>query len=160
MGGYLVGALVIVRVFWGIAGPRHARFGDFVTGPYTAFRYLSDLVLGQAKRYLGHSPAGGAIVIMLLACLAGTVATGVMANNGASVATVTTPARADDEGQRRVTQSLPTEPEEIAIGEVHGVLANLTLAVVVLHLFAVGLASFVHRENLVWSMITGKKRAD
>ena len=160
MGGYLVGALVIVRVFWGIAGPRHARFSDFVTGPYTAFRYLSDLVLGQAKRYLGHSPAGGAIVIMLLACLAGTVATGVMANNGASVATVTTPARADDEGQRRVTQSLPTEPEENAIGEVHGVLANLTLAVVVLHLFAVGLASFVHRENLVWSMITGKKRAD
>ena len=100
------------------------------------------------------------MVIMLLACLAGTVATGVMANNGASVATVTTPARADDEGQRRVTQSLPTEPEENAIGEVHGVLANLTLAVVVLHLFAVSLASFVHRENLVWSMITGKKRAD
>jgi cytochrome b len=158
--GYLVGALVIVRVFWGFAGTRYARFSDFVTGPLTAFGYLRDLVLGQAKRYLGHSPSGGAMVIMLLACLAGTVATGVMANNGASVATATTPARADDEGQRRVTQSSPAEPEESAIGEVHGVLANVTLALVVLHLLGVGLASFVHRENLVWSMITGKKRAD
>jgi len=104
--------------------------------------------------------AGRAMVIMLLACLAGTVATGVMANNGASVATATTPARADDEGQRRVTQSSPVEPDENAIGEVHGLLANVTLALVVLHILGVGLASFVHRENLVWSMITGKKRAD
>ena len=88
--------------------------------------------------------AGRAMVIMLLACLAGTVATGVMANNGASVATATTPARADDEGQRRVTQSSPTEPEESAIGEVHGVLANVTLALVVLHLFGVAsLVSFI-----------------
>jgi len=84
------------------------------------------------------------MVIMLLACLAGTVATGVMANNGASVATATTPARADDEGQRRVTQSSPAEPEESAIGEVHGVLANVTLALVVLHLFGVAsLVSFI-----------------
>jgi cytochrome b len=163
--GYIVGGIVVVRVIWGLVGPRYARFSDFVTGPGASFRYLLDLIGGHAKRYVGHSPAGGAMVIALLLCLAATVATGLMAEQGEGKAApaqgraaIVSPAFADEHKEGRA--GLHEEEHESAIGEAHAALANITLGLIVLHVLGVLLASFVHRENLARAMITGEKRAD
>ena len=164
-GGYVVGAIVVLRILWGFVGPRDARFSDFARGPIAAIRYIIDLIAGHARRYLGHSPAGGAMAIALLVCLAGTVATGVvaygergkgpLAADGAAIATV---AHAEvNEGG--ASEAEGAEGGKSIISEVHGALANITLALVVLHVLGVGLTSYAHRENLVAAMITGRKRA-
>ncbi len=168
--GYVIGILVLLRVIWGFAGPRHARFADFVCGPTAALAYLRDLFLFRAKRHLGHSPAGGAMVIALLLFLVATVASGLalyaeergagplapfLAQAPSAAAPPPDEARSTqrNEGERRMRR-------ESAFEEIHEVLANVTLALVIIHIMGVVLASFVHHENLTRSMITGRKRRD
>lgn len=167
-GGYAVGAIVLLRAAWGFVGPQRARFTDFIYRPATALNYFTGLLRGHARRYLGHSPAGGAMVVALLVALAATVGTGWIAYDGPSQAAqvsrplaVTATAYANgigEEHENRTAFVANGEGEESFMAELHGTLANVTLALVIMHVLGVGLASFVHRENLVAAMITGRKR--
>ena len=160
--GYTAGVIVVLRVLWGLIGPRHARFTDFVYRPSKVVRYLFALLRGHARRYIGHSPAGGAMAIALPICLAGTVTTG-LATIGdltyvqfAGGPHVVEPAYAEHGDTDRANRE--TEDKESLVRELHGVLANLTLILVLLHVVGVGVACVVHRENLVRAMIDGRKR--
>ena len=153
--GYLAGALVVFRVAWGFVGSESARFTSFITGPQQVFRYLTGLVRFSSKRYLGHSPAGGAMMIALLIMVAATVATGMvnlaqdesMGPLSGVIARVERPAQIP--GQRR---------PQLLSKQIHEAAANVTLVLVFLHICGVALASFAHKENLVLAMITGRKR--
>ncbi len=154
--GYLAAALVVLRVVWGFIGPEHARFSGFVRGPAEVFGYLAALVRFSSKRYLGHSPAGGAMIVALLFMVAATAVTGFVnqaQDMGAGplsgvVAKVERPPRVP--GQRR---------PPLLSKQVHETVANITLLLVVFHLGGVALASAAHKENLVGAMFTGRKRA-
>jgi cytochrome b len=107
------------------------------------------------------------MVIALLVCLAGTVITGLITYGqegkgplAGVVSTFVTSSHAGEEG-KGVSASSQSEPkrEEGGLAELHGVLANVTLTQVALHILGVGISSIVHRENLVTSMIHGRKRA-
>ncbi len=161
--GYIVGGIIVWRLMWGFIGPRYARFSDFVKGPGESYRYLVSLLRGHVKRYVGHSPAGGAMILALLVCLALTVVTGLIADQGYENAPLRqgisiTGAFAAE--RQRGEAGYSGKTGESAIGEAHEILANISLALVVFHILGVGFASIVHRENLVRAMITGQKRAD
>lgn len=132
--GYGLLGLVAVRAVWGFVGTRHARFSDFVTGPGTVLRYGADILRGHPKRYLGHNPAGGLMVLALLAAVAAT---------GLSGWAMTTDALWGEEW----------------IEDLHEALANGLLVLIALHVAGVILAGFQHGENLVRAMITGRKPA-
>lgn len=133
LAGYLVAGLIAVRLIWGVVGPRHARFSRDFLRPTAVVGYLRDLVGGRARRYLGHSPAGGAMTIALLVAIAVTAGTGIVMGP-------------DGEGEEGLVYGL------------HELAASATLALIFVHLAGVVLASFVHRENLPLAMVTGYKR--
>ncbi len=133
--GYVILGLVAFRLVWGVVGGAHARFTDFVYRPGTVIGYLGDMLRRRAKRYIGHNPAGGAMVVALLAMLTVTCATGVM---------MTTDAFWGVEW----------------VEEAHEIASNAMLVLIGLHLAGVFAASAEHRENLVRAMITGLKRRE
>ena len=67
--GYFMLALIGLRLVWGLIGSRHARFGDFITGPRRTLAYVRRLIRGSAERFVGHNPAGGWMVLVLLISL-------------------------------------------------------------------------------------------
>ena len=160
--GYLVGGLVVARVVWGFVGPTHARFSDFICGPFKAWRYLIDLIRFRAKRHIGHSPAGGAMVLMLMAGCLLTVWTGMelyAAEEGKGPlswqAPVIAQALAEDDDREGRDRG-----EGGIWDEFHEALAHLTFLLVLVHIGGVILASVVHRENLTRAMVTGRKRTE
>jgi cytochrome b len=169
--GYVVGALVALRIMWGFVGPRSARFTDFVCRPGTVIAYLRDLLLFRSKRHLGHSPAGGAMIVTLLVALAAIIGTGLatyaVRNNAGPLAGIVTAdlslsapvavaPPADGQDQQSERRRRPGRGWK----QLHEWLANFTLVLVGLHIAGVLWASFAHRENLVRAMITGRKRLD
>ena len=134
LAGYVVGALVVARGAWGVAGPRYARFRQFVRPPRVVLSYLGAIAAGNETRFIGHNPAGGAMVVALLALLTLTALSGWL---------LTTDALWGSE----FAQAL------------HSLCAQLVLLMIALHLAGVALASIRHHENLVGAMFSGMKRS-
>ncbi len=160
--GYVVAGLVAFRLVWGLVGSRYARFTQFIKGPGATLSYIGDMVNGKERRYLGHNPAGAAMIVALLAALSGTALTGWLMEEPERMAMlpampqIVAPAFADEDGEH---EGYGEREGESPLGEVHEVFANLLLLLVALHVAGVVLASFRHRENLARAMVTGDKRA-
>jgi len=133
--GYFIAALVSVRILWGFIGSKHARFKDFIRGPRTTLLFLMDSLRLRAQRYLGHNPAGGAMVITLLTTITVISISGEMMH-------------------------MDKFWGEQWVEDVHVTAVNVTLVLVALHIAGVLLASYEHKENLIKSMITGWKKTD
>ncbi len=146
--GYLILALLLVRLIWGLIGSRHARFSDFVFRPSQVVAYLKDLLALRARRYIGHNPAGGAMVILMLFTLilisiSGLMLYGLEEHAGPMAG---------------LLAGVPDSYEDI-VEEVHELLVNFSLILVAIHVAGVIVESVLHHENLVRAMINGRKRA-
>lgn len=146
--GYIVAGYIVWRLLWGVLGSPHARFSDFVTSPRTVAGYLGGLLTGRARRYEGHNPAGGWMIVILLFMLAVTTATGLVVYAGEF-----------DSGPLVAWLGGAGEMAE-AVEDVHEGFANVTMALVIIHVAGVIVESLLHRENLIGAMIHGRKRHD
>jgi cytochrome b len=129
--GYTMGGLLAFRVVWGLLGTRYARFGAFVRGPVRIWQYLRSLLSGQPEHHVGHNPAGAAAIVLMLLASVAMVLTGWAVYN--------------DRGGNWME-------------ELHEGSANLMLLAVAVHIGGVAVASWLHHENLVRAMLTGRKQ--
>lgn len=130
--GYTMGGLVAFRIIWGLVGTRHARFSSFVGGFASVRRYVQSLIAGKPEHHVGHNPAGAVAIMLLLLFSVVSVATGWGVYN--------------DTGGKIVE-------------ELHEVTSNLMLSIVIVHVAGVVVSSWLHHENLIRSMLTGRKLA-
>ena len=163
--GYVILGLLAFRLLWGFVGSRHARFSDFIYSPGEVIAYLKGLLTSRPKHYLGHNPAGGLMVIALLATLFVVSWTGLMAYGvegkgplaAAPQISLVATAQADGwEYEEHEGRKGGGEEDEFW-EELHEGSVNFMLLLIVLHLTGVAVSSLLHRENLVRAMITGRK---
>jgi cytochrome b len=146
--GYALTGLLILRIIWGFVGSPHARFSDFVYRAAEVKRFVRDTAHLRARRYIGHNPAGGAMVLLMLTSLILTSLSGLAAYG--------------IEGSAGPLAMLGTSYgrfEEVIEGG-HELFANFSLLLVFVHVAGVLVESVIHQENLAKSMLTGFKRAD
>jgi cytochrome b len=132
--GYAASGVVLTRLVWGFIGPRHACFADWFPTPARLLPYLRALLKGRAPRHIGHNPAGAVMMLALLTLVLGLGATGYLMTTDAFFG-------------------------EDWLEEIHEALADVLVGAVALHVAAALFESWRHRENLVASMLHGRKRA-
>ncbi|MCB6183306.1 cytochrome b/b6 domain-containing protein [Leeia sp. TBRC 13508] len=128
LAGYNVALMIIFRLIWGLVGTRYARFTQFIRSPLAAIRYFKAIKNGDPEHHVGHNPAGALAILALLAFGIATPLTGWL-----------------------------TFSDTMDAGEIHELLGNAFMGLVVIHVIAVVLSSVLHKENLARAMVTGKK---
>jgi cytochrome b len=128
--GYTAVALVLFRILWGLVGTRYARFSQFIKGPAETMHHLKSLLTGKQQLGPGHNPAGALAMIslMVLVLLIGLT------------------------GYWSIKEFLGD-----FMSGAHESISNFALVVVVIHIVAAIMMSFIQKENLVRAMVTGKK---
>jgi cytochrome b len=141
--GDAVLTLLLFRVLWGFLGSETARFSRFLTSPQMAVEHLKHAFQREPDRQMGHNPAGGWMVLLLLALLLVETLTGLYVANDIA-----------DEGP--LTELVPPWAAN-AIASSHAILWDALLAAIVLHVLAIAGFAVIKRHNLLRPMITGTK---
>jgi cytochrome b len=133
--GYTVGALLVARIVWGFTKTGYACFCSFPWDPVKAIKHIISELHGNAKRYIGHNPAGSMAIYLMLVTGLITVTSGWLVYNDGW---------------------LIDQPE--LLQSIHLYAAWTWLGLIALHVTGVIAESIVHKDNLIIAMITGCKR--
>ncbi|MDP1996300.1 MAG: cytochrome b/b6 domain-containing protein, partial [Gallionella sp.] len=131
--GYTLLGLLVFRLLWGFFGTRYAQFRSFLFKPGEIMAYSLSMLKGKPAHYIGHNPLGSVSVWLLLGLGILSGVSGVLS-----------------------FQDIGGD----AMDELHELVSNAMLAVVLIHIAGVVVSSVLHRENLVRSMVTGFKSAE
>lgn len=163
--GWLAMALLVMRLVWGVLGPREARFSAFPPNPVAALRHMGQLLSGRVGHYPSHNPAGALMVYAFWAALAVVIGTGLYISGGATPMQVAADnaAVASGDWSALIKDNDGESPEEDkglrhTAEEVHDVAANLLLFLAALHVAGVFVESRAMRRNLVSPMLLGTRR--
>ena len=138
--GYTVLGLVVVRLLWGLVGTRYARFTSFFPTPTRLKHHLSALIVRQVdEQHLGHNPLAAVMMLSLWAVIIGLGVTGYLMETD-------------------IFSHIQLLGNKDVLEEIHELLANSLYLLVPLHIVAAIAMSYWQRQNLIKSMITGKKK--
>ena len=138
-------ALVVFRLIWGLVGSETARFARFLAAPSAAARHLARLFHSEPDVQIGHNPAGGWMVVVLLALLLGETLSGIVVYNDVSAAT------------GPLSEVMPESVENL-MTNLHALLWQALIAAVLMHVAAIATYRMVKGHRLTQAMFSGHKQ--
>jgi cytochrome b len=144
LSGYTMLTALLFRLAWGFVGSDTARFSRFLRSPVAALRHLAHLRRREPDMDIGHNAAGGWMVLLMLLLLAVQVGTGLCAN--------------DDIASEGPFSRAVGKDWSDWLSHVHAVNFKVIEIAIVAHLLAIVAYTVIKGHNLVWPMITGRKR--
>lgn len=146
LAGYTMLTALLFRIIWGFAGSETARFGRFLKSPLAGLAHLAGLFRREEDVEIGHNPAGGWMVLVMLVALVVQVGTGLCSNTD------------EDFMINGPLARYVGKAASDRLSAIHAFNFNVILGLIVLHLLAIGAYAACKGQNLVRPMITGKKR--
>lgn len=145
LAGQALLVLVVARIAWGFAGSASSRFRSFVRPVREIVAYLPTLLRREPDGRAGHNPLGGLSVVAMLLLLVAQASLGILSVDVDGL----------NEGPLSFLVSYDTARNA---AELHGIVVDLLLVLVGLHLAAVLFHLVYKRENLTGTMLTGRAR--
>ena len=140
--GYAILALLLFRLAWGAVGSSTARFSSFLRAPSVAIGYLRATFAGRRPNVIGHNPAGGWMVLVMLVALLVQASTGLFA---------------DDEIATQGPLAVKVSNAAVSrLSAIHSWNEWVLVTLVVLHVLAIVVYHQVLRVNLVGPMVPGR----
>lgn len=129
LAGLTLTFLVFLRILWGFFGTKHARFSGFALNPLALIEYFKGILANDKKRWAGHNPASSWAGIAMMAMGLGLGITGFLMTSG----------------------------DKEAFEDLHELLSNAFIVLVILHVTGVIVHTLRLKEMIGLSMINGKK---
>jgi cytochrome b len=125
--GLFLVPLIIFRLLWGFTGTTYSQFRSCFYSPIKAVAYLVSMIKGNSERHIGHNPAASYAILAMLVLVPGCVVSGLLVPNS------------------KIFQ------------ELHEIVSFILLGIIGAHFLGILFHTFVHKENVVLSMLTGTK---
>lgn len=145
--GYAILTLVLFRILWGFFGSENARFAHFLKSPLAALRQLARFTKRDADRETGHNPAGGWMVVVLLALLLAQALSGLFTNHDPGFSY----------SQHGPLALKVSEATSESLSALHLAVQRYLLLAIALHVLAIMAYKLVKGHELVMPMLTGEK---
>lgn len=131
--GIMMVTSLILRIFWGVFGPKYSRFSSFNLNPADLIKYLTSTFDGTKKPIIGRNPASSYAAILMFLCAGGIGISGYL---------------------------MATHQGNHGTKEWHELFANIFLLVVIAHIAGIFLHTATLKDPIGHSMVHGKKSSE
>lgn len=143
--GYAVAILVLFRIFWGFIGVKCSRHKDLLRKVSGIIIYYKELFSKNKEEYKGHNPASSLYILLImtnlvLVTVSGSLLYGIQESSG-------------------IFADLNSKYSDwmLVVESFHKISTIVLLASIIAHVTGVLLNLFLHGNEVIMSMVTGRK---
>jgi len=143
--GILTVTLAFLRLYHGFFGKGYSLFSSFIKSPKQVVDYTMNLLKKKEENYIGHNPLAGYVMTVIIFAI---IITGFV---GMSVFII------DNELFASINSLENIDKINKTLSKIHSAISFIISGSILLHIAGVIRHIYVKKENIIKSMINGKK---